>query len=835
MASVLHKPMASAHCPGRIQNRVRNVTSPKILCHSSAIRTYKTTSPSGRSKILASQKGNSGGPLMSKGSGVLLSSISCSKVTRRLSLHSQLKRSKQVSKVQEVQNEQHYFCDSSFTEGQFPCISGSERCVPAYSHSSLLSAIPQICSPVGRKEIKISLAEKGHGHIGSLNSLIPGSSVGPAPLKGITSVDSKELEQEIKFPRQGGDDSSQYQGILDVVANQEASIRGSSLELSISDDDNDGCQCVGMGGPHGLSTSSGSVVRPDEIKLLQQQGARSSMAGLTVFQQPDPGPSCSNKIRQQQCGGLCEPSRRNKESPAVVPIGSHSQMGGSKSGIVEGSPLERDLKSPGRLVESESFGSERMVSQSSDSSGNYISLGMSGDRLIRKEGECQVSEVLFPPPERQSLGSGRLLSELGLPFDVCVSSNTAVIQGFEQDYTGPSTSYSDCAILAKETLVHVTSSLEGIRTNQSSSSSGASVSGAILSSKSGASASYGLEPEWGLLKARGFSDELAGTLIQSRKKVTRQIYQKTWKIFNEWCVERSMVNNSLTSVLEFLQSGFQKGLSTSTLKVQTSALSVFLERRLAQEELVIRFFEALKRIKPVVRTRIPPWDLNIVLQGLCKPPFEPLEQASDKFLSLKTSFLLAITTARRLGELQALSIKEPYCVVSEDRITLRLDIAFLPKVVSKFHRSQELFIPSFCDNPANDKERTLHCLDVRRCLLQYLERTKSWRKTEAMFVIFSGNARGSKASKPTLARWIKQAITEAYQIQGRQLSFPVKAHSTRAVSTSWAERAGASIEQICRAATWSSQNTFVKHYRLNVLANSDLSFGRKVLQAVVPP
>lgn len=63
----------------------------------------------------------------------------------------------------------------------------------------------------------------------------------------------------------------------------------------------------------------------------------------------------------------------------------------------------------------------------------------------------------------------------------------------------------------------------------------------------------------------------------------------------------------------------------------------------------------------------------------------------------------------------------------------------------------------------------------------------------------------------------------------------IKAHSTRAVATSQAEWAGASPEQICRAATWSSFSTFVKHYRLDLLSAKDQAFGRKVLQAVVPP
>ncbi|KAM4807653.1 replication factor C subunit 1 [Rhinophrynus dorsalis] len=48
----------------------------------------------------------------------------------------------------------------------------------------------------------------------------------------------------------------------------------------------------------------------------------------------------------------------------------------------------------------------------------------------------------------------------------------------------------------------------------------------------------------------------------------------------------------------------------------------------------------------------------------------------------------------------------------------------------------------------------------------------------------------------------------------------IKIHSTRAVSTSWAQKAAASPEEIYKAATWSSVASFAKHYRLDLQASS---------------
>ena len=52
----------------------------------------------------------------------------------------------------------------------------------------------------------------------------------------------------------------------------------------------------------------------------------------------------------------------------------------------------------------------------------------------------------------------------------------------------------------------------------------------------------------------------------------------------------------------------------------------------------------------------PQWDLPLVLEALVTEPFEPLELSSLKALSLKTALLLALTSARGVSELAALSV-----------------------------------------------------------------------------------------------------------------------------------------------------------------------------------
>ena len=58
--------------------------------------------------------------------------------------------------------------------------------------------------------------------------------------------------------------------------------------------------------------------------------------------------------------------------------------------------------------------------------------------------------------------------------------------------------------------------------------------------------------------------------------------------------------------------------------------------------------------RPRMTPVLPQWDLDIILEALSKPPHEPLWEASLKHLTLKTFFLLAMASAGRCSELQAL-------------------------------------------------------------------------------------------------------------------------------------------------------------------------------------
>lgn len=119
-----------------------------------------------------------------------------------------------------------------------------------------------------------------------------------------------------------------------------------------------------------------------------------------------------------------------------------------------------------------------------------------------------------------------------------------------------------------------------------------------------------------------------------------------------------------------------------------------------------------------------------------------------KHLTFKTLFLVAVTSARRISELGALSVNPNLCVFHDDKVILRPDPLFVPKVNTRFHRGQDVVLPSLCPKPSCPAEQKWHKLDVRRALYYYIERTKAFRKTITYLSCSRGRIWGSEPRAP---------------------------------------------------------------------------------------
>ncbi len=113
-------------------------------------------------------------------------------------------------------------------------------------------------------------------------------------------------------------------------------------------------------------------------------------------------------------------------------------------------------------------------------------------------------------------------------------------------------------------------------------------------------------------------------------------------------------------------------------------------RSLGKHDLIVRFLKGARRMNPSRPPLVPTWNLSIILAGLQRGPFEPLDSVELKFLSLKTALLTALTSIKWVGDLQAFSVSEE-CLVFRpvySHVVLRPRPGYVPKVPTAPFRDQ---------------------------------------------------------------------------------------------------------------------------------------------------
>ncbi|KAL6465658.1 hypothetical protein MHYP_G00257910 [Metynnis hypsauchen] len=132
--------------------------------------------------------------------------------------------------------------------------------------------------------------------------------------------------------------------------------------------------------------------------------------------------------------------------------------------------------------------------------------------------------------------------------------------------------------------------------------------------------------------------------------------------------------------------------------------------------------------RPAVTSRwgnLPPTPRQHGSLGLAHEKWN-LNAGGLKFLSLKTVLLLALTIAKRVSDLQALSIR-PSCLQFDPgytRVCLRPNSAYVPKVMNSAYRCVTVELAAFHPPPfATAEDQRLNCLCPVRALCQFLAGT----------------------------------------------------------------------------------------------------------------
>lgn len=100
---------------------------------------------------------------------------------------------------------------------------------------------------------------------------------------------------------------------------------------------------------------------------------------------------------------------------------------------------------------------------------------------------------------------------------------------------------------------------------------------------------------------------------------------------------------------------------------------------------------------------VPQWSLSVVLSQLMFTlSVQLFATGSVANLPMQVCFLMTTTSTRRVSELAALWVDPLFLQVFSGRVSLKPSIQLLPKVVTRFHLSQEIILLIFF--PSLDSE-----------------------------------------------------------------------------------------------------------------------------------
>ncbi len=200
-------------------------------------------------------------------------------------------------------------------------------------------------------------------------------------------------------------------------------------------------------------------------------------------------------------------------------------------------------------------------------------------------------------------------------------------------------------------------------------------------------------------------------------------------------------------------------------------------------------------------------------------PFEPLESAPERILTIKVTLLFVLTSLKRVGDFQAVSISEMCMDFAPGlvKLTLQPRLGYVPKVLSTSFRSQGVTLHSFHPPSfASGEYERLHMLCPVWALKIYVDHSSHWRKSPQLLVCFGAGRCGLATSKHRISHRVRDAISLTYKVHGLSSPLSFLAHSTRSVASTQALFRGVPLEDICVTAGWYSLHTFIRFYNLDL-------------------
>ena len=586
---------------------------------------------------------------------------------------------------------------------------------------------------------------------------------------------------------------------------------------------------VGLGCSPPRSKRVRGVVRPGEVVAHQSSRNEGPVPGPSSLSRRCSRSPCDRDVRQLHSCGVRQQTGGHGVEASVFVDQPPSEMDGVFRRPSRSEVSSRRVQRPGRCTQpSRASCRDRVVSPPSGGEGTSSYVGQSVDRPVRDLPQREAAPILLACPGSPGRLRGCVSSSLGRPGSLRVPS---LCSGRSGDRSRPA------VIAGRDDSGRTSLAREGVVRRLAASTDPTTPGSSLLGQAASAAPLQPVpsrrpraEPSRVATLKRhyrksGFSGRAARVLSGVLRESSSRLYQSRWKIFCGWCRGRSVapVNASVPVVVDFLiHLRKDKGLSVSAVKGYCSALNSVLAlkgRDLAASREITTLLRSFARSVNPVELRPPAWDVSLVLQSLTGAPYEPLRMCEERFLAQKTLFLLALASAKRIGELHALSYR-----VSHTRDWGEVSFAFVTGFVAKTQdpsslapRFEGFTVPALTNARKNRNGRLLCPV---RAVKVYLDRTAPHRPRCELLFVTAGRSK-KEISKTTVSFWLRKTISRAYELSGTALPVPApRARETRGIAPSILFRKNFAVDQVLKVGTWRRHTTFTRHYLRDIAHKS---------------
>ena len=578
---------------------------------------------------------------------------------------------------------------------------------------------------------------------------------------------------------------------------------------------------VGVGSSPPRSVSVGDMVEPGELAAHQSARVESPVSSPAIV----PGRSCrplgDSDVRQLDGSRLCQQAGGHGLRLPLLVDRATSPMDRVPQCPSGSEVPTRTIQCPSRSPQPpESSTGRRVVSppKGGEETNSHLRVPVAG--LVRDTSQCKAAPVLFSNPGPPGRLRGCLPSPLERPRHVRVPSLSPGRESRGPGQRDPkSLNDSGHPSLAGENLVRRPSPPPDPTT------SGTPTVGLTAAPASLQSVPWRRPcPEPSrvatlkrLLRKSGFSRGAALEMSGSVRESTARLYQPQRLSFCGWCRGRGVapVDATIPLIVDFLiHLRREKGFSLSALKGYRSTINSVLALKgvdLSTSRELSMFFRSFSKSCSPTDLRPPAWDVALVFQSLTSPPYEPLKTVEERFLTHKTLFLIALASAKRKGELHALSYRVFHSVSWKE-----VSFGFVPGFVAKTQdqssldqRFQSFTVPALPKSSISPNGRLLCPVRAVKC---YLARNAHYHPRCERLSVTSGRTK-KEISKNTVSFWLQRVISLAYQLSGKALPAPSPlAWETRSIAPSLLFKKNYAVSQVLKAGTWRRHTIFTCYY-----------------------